>query len=91
MLESGRVGTPCPCDDLVDTDNIAQGTPHLAQAFAAIRKKYQTEYREGPVELAVAPGWKEPRQNITISTLEQIAKALRCHVCDLLKTTMDGK
>ena len=30
-------------------------------------------------------------QNTTISTLGQIAKALRCHVCDLLKTTMDGK
>lgn len=28
-------------------------------------------------------------QNTTISTLEQIAKALRCHVCDLLKIT-DG-
>lgn len=26
-------------------------------------------------------------QNTTISTLEQIAKALRCHVCDLLKLT----
>lgn len=24
-------------------------------------------------------------QNTTINTLEQIAKALRCHVCDLLK------
>lgn len=24
-------------------------------------------------------------QNITINTLEQIAKALRCNVCDLLK------
>jgi transcriptional regulator with XRE-family HTH domain len=29
-------------------------------------------------------------QNTTISTLEQIAKALRCHVCDLLKSTNDG-
>lgn len=26
-------------------------------------------------------------QNTTIGTLEQIAKALRCHVCDLLKAT----
>lgn len=25
-------------------------------------------------------------QNTTINTLEQIAKALRCNVCDLLKT-----
>lgn len=29
-------------------------------------------------------------QNTTLSTLEQIAKALRCNVCDLLKAT-DGK
>jgi transcriptional regulator with XRE-family HTH domain len=30
-------------------------------------------------------------QNTTISTLEQIAKALRCSVCDLLKATTEGK
>jgi len=30
-------------------------------------------------------------QNTTISTLEQIAKALRCQVCDLLKTNPDEK
>jgi DNA-binding Xre family transcriptional regulator len=30
-------------------------------------------------------------QNTTINTLEQIAKALRCSVCDLLKMMPEGK
>ncbi len=30
-------------------------------------------------------------QNTTLNTLEQIAKALRCNVCDLLKVATEGK
>jgi transcriptional regulator with XRE-family HTH domain len=65
----------------------------LAQNLKAKRGKLTQEAfaRKLGISRPTLTRLESAAQNTTISTLEQIAKALRCHVCDLLKVTMDGK
>jgi|MGYP001577300593 transcriptional regulator with XRE-family HTH domain len=64
----------------------------LAQNLKAKRGKLTQEAfaRKLGISRPTLTRLESAAQNTTISTLEQIAKALRCHVCDLLKMT-DGK
>jgi transcriptional regulator with XRE-family HTH domain len=65
----------------------------LAQNLKARRGKLTQEAfaRKLGISRPTLTRLESAAQNTTISTLEQIAKALRCHVCDLLKVATDGK